>query len=38
MIDELTEREKFIYHVGMSVVLKASTVEDVHKIIHHIKK
>ena len=38
MIDELSERERFIYHVGMNVILKASTGEDVHKLIYHIRK
>ena len=38
MIDELSEREKFIYHVSMNIMINASTGEDVHEIIRHIRK
>ncbi len=35
-IDELTEREKFIYHVSMNMMMIKN--EDPHSMIEHIRK
>jgi hypothetical protein len=37
-VEELTEREKFIYHVSMNVMLSTKTGDSVHDIIGHIRK
>ncbi len=37
-IDELTEREKFIYHVSMNMMLSTERGDDPHTIIEHIRK
>lgn len=37
-IDELTEREKFIYHVSMNMMIAKDIHDDPHEIIEHIRK
>ena len=37
-IPELTEREQFIYHVGINVTISSNTGDNVHEIIDHIRK
>ena len=37
-IPELTEREQFIYHVGINVMISSNTGDNVHVIIDHIRK
>jgi hypothetical protein len=37
-IPELTEREKFIYHVGINVTLSSETGDNIHDLINHLRK
>jgi hypothetical protein len=37
-IEELNEREKFIYHVAMNVMIGLREGEEIHDIINHIRK
>jgi pyridoxine 5'-phosphate synthase PdxJ len=37
-MEELSEREKFIYHVGINIMIQSESGESVHDIIEHIRK
>jgi pyridoxine 5'-phosphate synthase PdxJ len=38
MIEDLNERERFIYHVGINVMINDKTGENIHDIIEHVRK